>query len=127
MFWMLFLTFIVSFESNLRLKRIESRTFFACPLSIVVPSTVVFVAYGANANRFSVARSDPHSRPMFDRWQRLVKSGITIDFQRILRYGSALPHFKDSLLNLSEFDEGSVIGRNNQVSSQIYPSGLMEH
>jgi serine/threonine protein kinase len=38
----------------------------------------------------------------------------------MLRLASAFPHFKDSGLDLSGFDERSVIGRNDRVSSQIY-------
>jgi hypothetical protein len=39
--------------------------------------------------------------------------------QRILRFTSGLPLFKDFVFDLSGFGEKSVIGRNDRVSSQI--------
>jgi hypothetical protein len=110
----------ISFESNSRLKRIESRTCCGCHLSIVIPSTVVFVAYDAHPNPSQLLLSDPDSCPIFDRWQRLRRSGITVDFQRILRFASYLPCFKDFVLYPSRFEERSVIGRNKGVSTQIH-------
>jgi hypothetical protein len=71
----------ISFESNSRLKRIESRALFDCPLSIVIPSTVVFVAYDADPDLFHLSLSDPDSCPMFDRWWCLRTLGIAVDFQ----------------------------------------------
>jgi hypothetical protein len=54
----------------------------------------------------------------------LRKSGITVDFQRILGFASYLPCFKDFVLDPSGFEEGfeegSAIGRNKGVSTQIY-------
>jgi hypothetical protein len=109
----------ISFESNSRLKRIESQAFYGCHLSIVIPSTVVFVAYNAHPDLSHLSLSEPDSCPMFNRWQRLRKSGITVDFQRILRFASHLPCFKDFVLGPSEFEEESVIGRNKGVLSQV--------
>jgi hypothetical protein len=102
------------------LKRIESQTFWGYHLSIVIPSTVVFVAYDAHPNLSQLSLSDPDSCPMFDRWRRLRNLGIAVDFQRIQRFASGLPHFKDFVLDLSGFEERSVIGRNDRVSSRIY-------
>jgi hypothetical protein len=109
--WCESLSFI-SFESNSSLKRIESRACCGCHLSIVIPSTVVLVAYDAHDHFSRVSLSDPDSCPMFDRWRRLRKSGITVDFQRILKFASYLPCFKDFGLDPSGFEEGSVISRN---------------
>jgi hypothetical protein len=50
------------------LKRIESGAFSNCHLSIVIPSTVVFIAYDAHDNLFQLSLSYPDSCPMFDRW-----------------------------------------------------------
>jgi hypothetical protein len=110
----------ISFESNSQLKRIESRAYCGCQLTIVIPSTVVFVAYNAHDNFFHPSLSDPDSCPMFDRWQCLRKSGIKVDFQRIRGVASYLPCFKDFVLDPSGFEEGSIIGRNKGVSTQIY-------
>jgi hypothetical protein len=60
------------------LKRIESRAFSACHSSIVLPSTGVFVASDAASDLSQLSLSGPDSCPMFDRWQRLRKSGITV-------------------------------------------------
>jgi serine/threonine protein kinase len=86
----------------------------------VIPSTVVFVAYDAHDNLFQLSLSDPGSCPMFDRCRHLRKSGITVNFQRILRLTSGLAYFNDFVFDLSGFEEGSVIGGNDRVSSQIY-------
>jgi hypothetical protein len=108
-----------SFESNSQLKRIESGVFSTCHIFIVIPSTIVFVAYDAHNNLFQLSLSDSDSCPMFDRWRRLRKSGIAVDFQRILRFTSDLPQFKDLVLDLSGFEQGSVIRRSVRVSNQI--------
>jgi hypothetical protein len=86
----------------------------------VIPSTVVFVTHNANSDLSQLSLSDPDSCPMFDRWRRLRKSGITVDFQRILGFASYLPRFKDFVIDLSGFKKISVVGRNNGVSSQVY-------
>jgi hypothetical protein len=110
----------ISFESNSRLKRIKSQACCGCQLSIVTPSTVVFVAYDADPDLSQLSLPDPDSCSMFNRWRRLRKSGITADFQRIPRFPSGLAYFKDFVFDTSRFEEGSVIGRNDRVSSQIY-------
>jgi serine/threonine protein kinase len=86
----------------------------------MIPSTVVFVACDAHPNLSQLSLSDPDSCPIFDRWRHLRTLGIAVDFQRIRKFASSLPHFKDFVLDLSEFEERSVIGRNDRVSSQIY-------
>jgi hypothetical protein len=58
----------ISFKSNSRLKRIESRACCNCHLSIVIPSTVVLVAYDAHTDLSQLSLSDPDSLPVFDRW-----------------------------------------------------------
>jgi hypothetical protein len=86
----------------------------------VIPSTVVFVADDIGLDLLQLSLSDPHSCPIFDRWRRLRNSGIAVDFQRIRRFTPDLPHFRDFMLDMSGFEERSVIGRNDRVSSQIY-------
>jgi hypothetical protein len=108
-----------SFESNSRLKRIESGAFSDCHLSIVIPSTVVFVVCDAGPDLSQLGFSDPNSCPMFDRWRRLRKSEITVDFQRIMGFASGLPHFRDFVFDPSGFEEGSIIGWNKGNSTQI--------
>jgi hypothetical protein len=103
----------ISFESNSRLKRMESQAGCGCHLSIVIPSAVVFVADDADPSVFQLSLSGTDSCPMFDRWRRLMKSGVTVDFQRILRLAYGLPRLKDFVLDMSGFEERSVIGENN--------------
>jgi hypothetical protein len=110
----------ISFESNSRQKRVESGAFCGCHISIVIPSTVVFITDDAHDNFFQLSLSDPDFCPMFDRWRRLRKSGITVDFQRILGFASYLPCFKDFVLDPSGFEGKAVIGRNKGMSTQIY-------
>jgi hypothetical protein len=86
----------------------------------MIPSTVVFVPSDADPDLSRVSFSDPDSCPMFDWERRLRKSGITVDFRRILGFASYLLHFRDFVLDLSRFKEGSVIGRNKGISTQIY-------
>jgi hypothetical protein len=80
----------------------------------------MFVAYDAHPDFFRLSLSDLDSCPMFDRWRRLRRLGIAVEFQRIRRFASGLSHLKDFVLDLSEFEKRSVIGRNDRVSSQIY-------
>jgi hypothetical protein len=86
----------------------------------MIPSTVVFVASDAYDIFFQHSLSNPDSCMLFDRWRRMRESGIIVHFQRILRVTSGLPYFKDFVFNLSGFEEVSVIGRNDEVSSQMY-------
>jgi hypothetical protein len=69
----------ISFEPNLRLKRFESRACCGCHLSLVIPSTAVFIASNVNPNLSQLSLSDPDSCPTFDRWGRLRNSGITVE------------------------------------------------
>jgi hypothetical protein len=81
----------ISFESNSQLKHCESRAYYGCHLSIVIPSTVEFLAYDADSDLSQFSLSNPGSCPMFYRWRHLRKSGITVDFQQILGFASYLP------------------------------------
>jgi hypothetical protein len=86
----------------------------------VIPPTVLFVTHDAVPDIIQLSFSDPAFTLMFDRWRRLRKSGIIVDFQRILRFPSGPFHFKDYLLDLSAYEEGEVIRQNPRVLSQIY-------
>jgi hypothetical protein len=103
----------ISFESNSRLKRINSSAIPLDVLVIAIPSRILFIAYDAVPNVVRLTLSDAHSCPEFEKWQQLRQSGILVDFRRIVRLNSGLPDFKYYLLDLSLFEEQSV-------SSQIY-------
>jgi hypothetical protein len=70
----------------------------------------VLIAYHADPNLFQLWLSDRDPCPMFNPWRRLRKSGITVDFQRILRFASGLSHLKGLVFDLSGFEEKLVIG-----------------
>jgi hypothetical protein len=46
--------------------------------------------------------------------------GITVNFQRILKSSSGLSPLERSFLDLTAFEEGSVLGQSDGGSSQIY-------
>jgi serine/threonine protein kinase len=102
------------------LKRIESHALPALIRAVVIPSTVLFVAGDAHEHPLSLSLSDPDSCPEFDSWRRLEKSRIKVDFRRILTSRSGFRHFERPVLDLSAFEEGSVIRRSDHVSTRIY-------
>jgi predicted metal-binding protein len=111
----------VTFESNSRLTRIESEAFsFSSLQSILIPSTILFIASDAIDIDSQIWLIDGDSCPEFDRWLQLRRSGIAIDFRRIQRVGFGIPCLRDYTVNLSEFDERSVICDSNVSPHQIY-------
>jgi hypothetical protein len=118
----------ITFESNSRLRRIESQAFNKFYLMIVIPSTVLFVAFDVIPNSSHIFISDSDSCPEFDRWKQLRKSGIAVDFRRILRIGSGFGDLSDYQIDLSVFEEASILRDFDQVSRQRYQrldDGLM--
>jgi hypothetical protein len=105
----------VSFESNSRLKRIESKAFPSLCGPITIPSTVLVVAYDASSDPSQLWLGDTDSCPEFGRWRELRESGITVDFRRIVR-GSECARFP---LDLTGFEEGSVIGEANRLYRRV--------
>jgi hypothetical protein len=76
----------------------------------VIPHTIRFIAaYPASPSR--ILFDDKDASIDLDRWKQLRKSGIVVDFQRVLRYGSGLPDLTNFLIDLSAF---------NKVSNGIY-------
>jgi hypothetical protein len=110
----------ISFESNSRLMRVESEVFSPSAIRALIPPAVLFVAHDADPDLFELFFSHPNFSLMLNGQGRLRKSGITVDFQRILRFLSSPFHFKDYLLDLSAYEEGEVIRQNPRVFSQIY-------
>jgi hypothetical protein len=87
---------------------------------VVIPSTILFVAYDAHPNISKLSLSDPDFSPAFYRWRRIRRSGIAVDFQRILRADSGLCLLEDAALDLAAIDEGPALGRSGRGSTQIY-------
>jgi serine/threonine protein kinase len=88
--------------------------------SIILPSTILFVSFDAFDTGAEIYLVKRHSCPEFYRWWELRKSGIPLDFRRILRVNSGLPSLRDYVVDLSEFKERSMIGDCNEVSNEIY-------
>jgi hypothetical protein len=70
----------ISFEHPSQLKQIESHTLNNPNVMIVIPSTVLFIAFDAALNPFQILIVDCDSCPEFNRWQELVERGIEVDF-----------------------------------------------
>jgi hypothetical protein len=101
----------ISFESNSRLTRIESRAFPHLGSPIAIPSTVLFIAHDASPDPSQLSLCDENSCPEFGRWRWLRQSGIVVDFRRIVRGGACLR----LRLDLTGFEEGSVIGEASRL------------
>jgi hypothetical protein len=110
----------IALESNAQLKRIDSGVFEHRNFSLIVPSTIVFIACDAAPDPTQISLANFDSCPEYGRWQRLQRSKMTIDFKRICRFDSGLPSLSDCLFNLSGFSEGSQLSESDEVSTQIY-------
>jgi hypothetical protein len=110
----------ISFESNSRLARIESKAFDGLGVVITIPPTVTFVAFNVIPNPSKIFISDHASCPEFDHWRELRKCHIEVDFRRILRAGCGFGDLSDYQIDLSVFEEISILGDSDNVSSQIY-------
>jgi hypothetical protein len=56
----------------------------------------------------------------FDRWLQLRRSRLVVDFRRIQRLSSELPSLGDYIVNLSVFEERSIIWESAQLPNEIY-------
>jgi hypothetical protein len=87
---------------------------------VIIPSTIRFVAFDAIPNRFQISIADCDSCVEFNRWQQLRRSGISVDFRRILRIDSEFHGQNDYLIDLSAFEEGSVLDEIDVNLSEMY-------
>jgi hypothetical protein len=99
----------ISFESNSRLTRIESHPFYGLSCTIVIPSTVLFVASDLGVRPSQLVFAEGDSFQEFHDWLGLNKSGIVVDFRRILRFDSDLSELKNHLLKDSVIEEIGMI------------------
>jgi serine/threonine protein kinase len=100
--------------------RIESQAFHALDVVVVIPSTVVFVAFDAVPNGCGISIADGYSCPEFDHWRQLREFGITVDFRRIFRVSPGLGNLKDYEINVRMFEEGLVLRGFDRILSQRY-------
>jgi hypothetical protein len=80
----------------------------------------VFIASDAIDTASQIRLFDGDSCPEFDRWLELKRSGIAVDFRRIQRLGFDLPCLGDYTVDLSGFEEKSMIWDSDEVPNQIY-------
>jgi hypothetical protein len=102
------------------LKRIESEAFARSSFPVVIPSTILFLAFDAVGNETEIKVEDPSCCPELDRWLQLRRLGIRGDFRRIQRVDSGLLCLRDYAVNLSGFEERSIIGESGEVPNSIY-------
>jgi serine/threonine protein kinase len=86
----------------------------------MIPSAILFMASDAVDIGSQDIVIDGDSCPEFDRWLELKRSGIAIDFRRIQKVGFDLPCFGDYIINLSAFEERSIIRDSDEISNEIY-------
>jgi hypothetical protein len=98
----------ISFESDSHLTRIGSHALAGLTFSVIVLSTTLFIASDAVSNPYQISLVDHHYCREFDRWQEL-RASLLISGQ------SAEPVRVD----LSAFDEGSLLSENGRVSTQL--------
>jgi hypothetical protein len=94
--------------------------FYVQDFVVIVPSTIRFVAFDAVPTHFQMCIAHCDSCVAFDRWEQLRKSGIAVDFRRILRIDSDFGCEKDYLIDLSVFEERSGLDENGVISSEMY-------
>jgi serine/threonine protein kinase len=58
--------------------------------------------------------------PEFDRWLELKRSNHRVDFRRIKRMGFGFRCLRDFVVNLSEFEERSMINECDGIQNEIY-------
>jgi serine/threonine protein kinase len=111
----------ITFESNSHLIRIESEVFYETSLqSILIPSTILFMASDAVKIASQVRLVDGDSCAEFDRWLQVKRLCLGIDFRRIPRMGFDIPCLGDYVINFSMFEERSIICESDEVPNQIY-------
>jgi serine/threonine protein kinase len=87
---------------------------------VMIPSTILFVAFDAIPNRFQISVAGCDSCVEFDRWLQLRESGIAIDFRRILRIDSEFHNLNDYQIDLSLFEEVSVLDKFDGILNEMY-------
>jgi hypothetical protein len=110
----------ISFDYLSQLRPIESLQFDGQNKVVIIPSTILFVAFNAIPKDFQISIDGCDSCVEFDRWQQMRESEISIDFRRILRIDSELGDLNDYLIDLSVFEERSVLDEFDGILSEIY-------
>jgi hypothetical protein len=110
----------ITFESDSRLIGIESFAFSESSLQlIVIPSTILFIAYDAVFTSLQVSLFEGNSCPEFNRWLDVSRLGIAIDFRRVLKINSGLRELRDYMVNVSGFEERSIICESDRILKKL--------
>jgi hypothetical protein len=99
------------------LKQIQSHALDGLPCTIVLPSTVLFVASDVTVNLDRLFIAEKVFCDEFDGWMRVRKSGISVDFRRIVRFGFGLHELKSYLFDDSGIEEVRMIGESAGIVS----------
>jgi serine/threonine protein kinase len=109
------------------LKRIEPNVFDSLSLSIIVPSTILFIAsdIAEEPNRITICGLD--SCREYNRWERMQRSAMRIDFRRICWFSSGLPSLSDCLFDFSGLIENSQLKASDVISTQLSQESDDDH
>jgi hypothetical protein len=80
----------------------------------------MFIAYDAIKIGSQICLVDSDYCPEFDRWLKLKKPGLRVHFRRIQRVGSGFWCLRDYVVNLSSFEEGSMMDNSDEIEKEIY-------
>jgi hypothetical protein len=108
-----------AFESPSQLKRIESCAFGNLRWPIVLPCTVLFVDDDMAISSDQLSFAESQGCDDFSGWLRVKRSGIAVDFRRILRFDSDLPTLNYYLLDDSSFEEVETISNFSRIANGI--------
>jgi serine/threonine protein kinase len=110
----------ISFAHPSQVKPLEYWPFDQQTFVVKIPSTIRFVGFDAIPNHFQISIAHCDSCVEFDRWLELRESGISVDFRRILRIDSELHGLNNYLIDLSTFEERSVLDEIDGNLSEMY-------
>jgi serine/threonine protein kinase len=80
----------------------------------------LFIAYDAVEIASQIRFIDGNSCSEFDRWVQLERSGIALDFRRIQRVGFDGRCLGDYIVDVSVFEERSLICESDEIPKEIY-------
>jgi hypothetical protein len=109
----------ILFEPDSLLKHIARDAFGQLHVSVIAPSSVLFIACEAAQDSVQISIDCLDSCPEYGRWQRLRRTGMIIDFRRISRFGSGLPCLSDCLFPFCGLIERPPLNQSELVWTQI--------
>jgi hypothetical protein len=111
---------LVALESNARLAQIESEAFsFSSLQSILVPVSILFISSDAIEIGSQIWAIGGDCCPEFERWLRLKRLDMRVDFRRISRVGSGVRCLKDYEVTALGSEERSRAEKSDGVGNAI--------